>query len=334
MKGGWANSTARPLASRDIHYAGQIVALVVGDTLEAAQEGASRVQVAYCKEAVDAELPHDPGVGQSLGELDPEHKARQTGDVEAALAKAHVVVAHTYETPVQHHNAMELFSTTCAWEGERLTIHEPTRYVGAVKHGVAAQLGIEPERVRVICRFIGGHFGSKFGLSQYTALVALAARRLGRPVTLTVSRRDNFTVTTHRTETRHRVRLGADAQGQLVALSHEALCATSRFDAFAMEGTDVTTALYACPAVKAVERIGRVDRNTPGPMRAPPEAPYLFALESAMDELARALKLDPIELRRRNDTLHDPVTGKTFTTRPLMRSRYAVNLEAGLARVL
>ena len=319
MKGGWTNSTARPLASPEIHYAGQIVALVVGDTREAAEEGASRIRVAYTREAVEAELPHDPVAGQNLSELDPEHKTRQVGDVEAALASAHAVVAQTYETPVQHHNALELFSTTCAWDGDQLTIHEPTRYVGAVKHGVAAQLGIDPERVRVVCRFIGGHFGSKFGLSQYTALVALAARRLGRPVTLTVSRRDNFTIATHRTETRHRVRLGADAQGRLVALSHEALCATSRFDAFAMEGTDVTTALYACPAVSAVERVGRVDRNTPGPMRAPPELPYLFALESAMDELARTLGLDPIELRRRNDTLRDPVTGKAFTTRPLMR---------------
>ncbi len=237
-----------------------------------------------------------------------------------------------YSTPIQHHNPIELPSTTAMWHGDRLTVYEPTRYVDAAQHGLAAQLGLAPDRVRVISRFIGGHFGSKLALSQHTAICALAARRLARPVRLEVSRADQFTVANHRTETRHRVRLGASRAGRLLAVGHEATTVSSRFDAFAMEGTDVSTALYAAETVAAEERLARVDRNTPGPMRAPPEVPFLFALESAMDELAHTLQVDPVDLRRRNDTAVDPVTGKAFTTRPLMRCFDAAAAAFGWSR--
>ncbi len=187
-----------------------------------------------------------------------------------------------------------------------------------MQHGLAAQLGIAPDRIRVISGPIGGHFGSKFGLSQHTALVALAAKRLGCAVSLVPTRRQCFTIANYRPESRHDIRLAADRNGRFTALVHEADVITSRFDPFAMEGTDVTASLYACPAVRTEERAVRVDRNTPGPMRAPPEVPYLFALESAVDEMAWELGLDPIALRRRNDTATDPITGKPFSTRPLM----------------
>ncbi len=326
MAGGWANSTARPLASPEIRHAGQIVALVVGQTLEAAGAGAHALAVGYAEEPHAARLEDADAAPIPLGRLHAEHEDRAAGDLAAGLAAAAHVVDQRYATPIQHHNPIELPGTICLWSGEDLTVWEPTRFVAAARHGLAAQLGIAPERVRVIARLLGGHFGSKLALSQHTALCALAARRVGRPVHLEVGRRDGFTVANHRSETRHRVRLGADPGGRFVALSHDALTATSRFDDFAMEGTDVTTALYACPAIAATERVARVDRNTPGPMRAPPEVPYLFALESAVDEMAAALALDPVELRRRNDTLADPVTGRPFTTRALMRC-----LDAGAA---
>ncbi len=319
MAGGWANSTARPLASAEILYAGQIVALVVATSPEAAGEGAARLAITY-ERAPHAVGLDDAGVtSRPLAELRPTHEDRRSGDVEAGVAAAFARVEADYATPVQHHNAMELPTTTCVWDGDRLTVYEPTRFVGALRHGLAAQLGIDAAKVRVVSHYIGGHFGSKLALSQHTVLAAIAARRLGRPVRLAVSRQDGFTIANHRTETRHRVRLGADREGRFAALSHTATTATSRFDLFAMEGTDVTTALYACPNIAAEERVAALDRNTPGPMRAPPEVPYLFALESAVDELAHALRLDPIELRRRNDTDRDPVTGHPFTTRPLMR---------------
>ncbi|MGT2481670.1 xanthine dehydrogenase family protein molybdopterin-binding subunit [Methylobacterium oryzae CBMB20] len=253
-----------------------------------------------------------------LADLKPHHEDIARGDADAGLRDAALRVEARYATPVQHHNPIELFTTRAAWDGDRLTVHEPTRYVGAVRHGLAAQLGLDPARVRVVAGLIGGHFGSKFALSQHTALVALAARRLGRPVSLVPSRRQCFTIANYRPESRHRIRLGADRTGRFTALVHEAETVTSRFDPFVMEGAEVTASLYACPNIRTEERAVRVDRNTPGPMRAPPEVPFLFALESAVDEMAVALDMDPIALRRLNDTAVDPVSGKPFSTRPLM----------------
>ena len=323
MAGGWANSSLRPLASTEVAYPGQIVALVVAETGESASEAAQAVSVRLKQKGGTFQLE---GAGEKLADLKDEHEDAHIGDVEAAWARAAARIEATYETPIQHHNPMELFATTCAWEGDRLTVHEPSRFVCGLQHGLAAQLGIPAENVRVVSRLVGGHFGSRLGLSQHTALVALAARLLRRPVQLVPTRRDGFTIANHRPESRHAIRLAADAAGHLTAFSHHAVVATSRFDDFAMQGTDVTAALYACPNIAVEERVARVDRNTPGPMRAPPEVPYLFALESAMDELAHVLAIDPIELRRRNDTTMDPLTGKRYTTRPLMRC-----FEAGAA---
>ncbi|WP_267394358.1 MULTISPECIES: xanthine dehydrogenase family protein molybdopterin-binding subunit [unclassified Sphingomonas] len=326
MADGWANSTLRPLASPHIHYAGQIVAVVVAETLEAAQAAALAIRTGYERSPHVGELGAAGATSEPLTSLRKGFEDRHAGDAAGAIAGAASTVEATYTTPIQHHNPIELPTTTCVWQGDMLTVYEPTRFVGAARNGLAAQLGIDPARIRVVAHFIGGHFGSKLALSQHTALAAIAARRLQRPVQIAVSRRDGFTIANHRTETHHAIRLGANAGGRFVALSHTATMATSRFDAFAMEGTDVSTAFYACPNIAAQERVARVDRNTPGPMRAPPEVPYLFALESAVDELAHAMRMDPIELRRRNDTLVDPVTGHPFTTRPLIRC-----LDAGAA---
>ena len=319
MEGGYANSSWRPLASPEIRYAGQIVAIVVAKTSEIAAAAAAALRIGYAGQSPVAALADPRCATEPLSAVSAEHHDRRKGDLDSALARAAVRIDCRYSTPIQHHNPIELPSTTCRWDGDQLTVYEPTRYLGAAQHGLAAQFGINPDQVQIISRFIGGHFGSKLALSQHTAICALASRRLGRPVRLEVSRRDQFTVANHRTETRHRIRLGATPDGRLLGVGHEAATVSSRFDNFAMEGTDVSTALYAAEAVAAEERLGRVDRNTPGPMRAPPEVPFLFALESAMDELAYALDLDPIALRRSNDTASDPVTGKMFTTRPLMR---------------
>lgn len=318
MAGGYANSSHRPLDSDAVAYAGQIVALVVAETLEAAEAAAGAVTVAYAAEPAAGGFDAPGAETVRLADLKPHHEDIARGDAEAGLAGAAIRVEARYATPVQHHNPIELFTTRAAWDGDRLTVHEPTRYVGAVQHGLAAQLGLDPAQVRVVAGLIGGHFGSKFALSQHTALVALAAKRLGRPVSLVPSRRQCFTIANYRPESRHTIRLGADRTGRFTALVHEAETVTSRFDPFVMEGAEVTASLYACPNIRTAERAVRVDRNTPGPMRAPPEVPFLFALESAVDEMAVALGMDPIALRRINDTAVDPVSGKPFSTRPLM----------------
>ncbi|WP_237476735.1 xanthine dehydrogenase family protein molybdopterin-binding subunit [Lichenibacterium dinghuense] len=319
MGDGYVNSTFRPLDGPEIRYHGQIIGLAVAETQEAAEEAAALIRFTVDEAPAEPRMDLASEAPEPLAKLSAKHHDIALGDADAALARSNIGVDGRYSTPIQHHNPIELFSTACAWDGDRLTVHEASKYIDAVQHGLAAQLGLDPADVRVVCPFIGGHFGSKFGLSQHTAIVALAARRLGRPVSLVPSRRDCFTIANHRPETRHRVALAADADGRLRGLIHEAAMATSRFDDFAMEGTDVTAAVYACPAIRTREEVLRVDRNTPGPMRAPPEVPYVFALESAMDELATRLDLDPIELRRRNETRVRPEDGKPFSTHPLMR---------------
>ena len=317
--GGYTNSSLRPLASGQISYPGQIVALVVAESLEAASEGATRLRISYEKQTGTYNLVDALESRQLLSQLKPGFKDRARGDVQQGLSLAAHVVEATYQTPIQHHNPIELFTTTCQWQADKLTVNEPARFVGGVQHGLAAQFGIEAKNIRVIARYLGGHFGSKFGLAQYTALAAVASKKLGRPVTIATTRSQCFTIANHRPDTVHKVKLAADPSGRLCAFFHDATCATSRFDTFAMEGTDVTSALYSCQNIQTVEAVAAVDLNTPGPMRAPPEVPYLFALESAMDELAHQSGLDPIELRRVNDTASDPVTGKAFTTRKLLQ---------------
>src|SRR5581483_10857786 len=211
------------------------------------------------------------------------------------------------------------FSTTCLWVESGLTVWESSQNVTGFKNGLADQLGIDAETIRVISPFIGGAFGSRGSLTQRTALVAFAARHLGRPVKLVVGRDQGFTTATYRAETRHHVRLGAGRDGKLVALSHEGWEVTSRPDPYMVAGTDASTRLYACPNVASKVSIVHADRNTPGFMRSPPEVPYLFALESAMDELAVALGMDPIEVRRVNDTMQEPIKHLPYTSRGLMR---------------
>lgn len=317
MAGGYANSSALPLGSAEILYGGQIVALVVAESQQAAEEAASQVIVHYQPDAAAGDI-HFAGTDPvTLSSVKPDHKDPTLGNANQEFHLASIKVEAIYTTPIQHHNPIELFGTTCVWESDRLTVYEPTRYIDAVQHGLAAQLGIDADRVRVICPFIGGHFGSKLALSQYTAPVAVAALLLGRPIRYVATRSECFTIANHRPDTWHHIRIGATTDGEFTSLIHEAEASSSRFDNFLMTGTDVTSSLYAWRSVETKETLVRVDRNTPGPMRAPPEVPYLFALESAIDELASELSMDPVELRKRNDTAIDPITRKPFAPRKL-----------------
>jgi xanthine dehydrogenase YagR molybdenum-binding subunit len=234
------------------------------------------------------------------------------------FARAPVTIDAHYATPTQHHNPIELFTTSCAWADGKLTIWEASQNVTGLKNGLAEQLGIDPEKIHVVSPFIGGAFGSRGSLTQRTALIAVAARRLNRPVKLVATRDQGFTIASYRAETRHHLRLAADHDGKLVALIHEGEEVTSRPDNYKVAGTDASTRLYACPNIASKVSMVHADRNTPGFMRSPPEVPYLFALESAMDELAVAINIDPVELRRRNDTMHEPIKSLPFTSRNLI----------------
>jgi xanthine dehydrogenase YagR molybdenum-binding subunit len=317
--GGYAATTIQPLKSPEIAQAGQIVAIVLAETFEAAREAARQVKVNTTAAAPTTTFD-SPGTtsAPAKGQLAQFKEDPKVGDFAKAFGEAEVKVTASYETPPQHHNPMELFATSCVWNGDHLTIYEPTQYVHGLKNGVAEQLGIDPDRVRVVNRYVGGAFGSKGSMTPRTAIIASIARRLGRPVKLVATRDQGFTIATYRAETRHHIQIGASRDGKLTALRHEGWEISSRADPYAVGGTKTTTRLYACPNVESLVSIVRADRNTPGFMRAPPEVPYMFALESAMDELAVQLNMDPIELRRINDTTKEPIGGKPYTSRSLM----------------
>ena len=319
--GGPASTSVVPLSSPKIWYAGQIVAMVVADRFEAAQEAAHKVKITYKEESPSATFgsPGITSVPIDQARQAEKHENPKVGDFAAGFAKAATTIEVDYATPAQHHNPIELFATTCSWDGPTLTIHEPSQSVYGLQHGAAEELQIDPSQVRALSPYIGGAFGSKGTITPRTAITAVAAKRLKRPVKLVASRRDGFTISTFRAETKHHIKLGADKDGKLVALSHDAWELTSRPDDYSVGGNDASTRMYACSNIVSAVTLVNADRNTPGFMRAPAETPYIFALESAMDELAEKLGMDPIELRRVNDTMKEPIKGLPFTSRSMMK---------------
>ncbi|MBK1658310.1 xanthine dehydrogenase family protein molybdopterin-binding subunit [Paracraurococcus ruber] len=317
--GGYAGSSLRPLEDDRVHHDGEIVAVVLAESYETAREAAYRLQVRYAEEQPSAGFDTEGAEARDAKDAVQGHEDAEVGDADAAFAAAPVKIEAAYETPTQHHNPIELFTTTASWENGRLTILEGSQYVHGLRNGVAKQLGLDPSLVRVESPFIGGAFGSRGSLTQRTALIAVAARRLNRPVKLVATRDQGFTIATYRAETRQRVKLAANPDGTLVAFVHEGTEVSSRPDPYKVAGTQTTARMYACPNIRTKVTILHADRNTPGFMRSPPEVPYMFGLESAMDELAHALGMDPIELRRVNDSTHESVKGLPWTSRGLMR---------------
>ena len=317
-KGGQSSTSIVPLSSRKIWHDGQILALVVAETFEAAAEAAHKVGVEYDERPPTATFDSAGATVKPVAETDKEHKDPMLGDAASAFSAAPVVVDAEYATPTQHHNPMELFATTCVWSDDKLTVYEPSQFVYGVKYGLAEQLDVDPETIRVVSTYVGGGFGSRGSLTPRTALVALAARRVRRPVKLAATRAQGFTIATYRAETRHHVRLGAARDGKILAYLHEAWELTSRPDDYNVSGTRSTALMYGYGSVATRVNVVNADRNTPGFMRSPPEVPYMYALESAMDELSVALGMDPVELRKINDTMKDPVTGRPYSSRSLV----------------
>ncbi|WPH12062.1 xanthine dehydrogenase family protein molybdopterin-binding subunit [Variovorax paradoxus] len=320
MGGGFGFQSFYPLRSPQVAYRGQTVAMVVADTPEAAREAAALVAVTYAAVPFVATIDAPDAQPQAQSALLPQpmFADRRAGDAEAALQGAVFTVDAAYELPVQHQNPMEIIATVAEWSADGLlTIHEPTQNAESVRHGLAKQLGIEPARVRVLSPTVGGGFGQKNSLQSHTALVALAARALGRPVKLVLSRSQLFHNASFRPASRHRVRLGADRGGKLVAAIHEIDQQTSRHDLFPSSGTEITSRLYGIGNFLGRERLVRTDVQTPGYMRAPFEHPAAFAFESAVDEMAYALGRNPVAFRLANDAAVDPLSGKPFSSRHL-----------------
>ncbi|GHD05034.1 xanthine dehydrogenase family protein molybdopterin-binding subunit [Tianweitania populi] len=317
--GNAAASSIAPLDTTDILHDGQPLALVIAETFEASQEAAQAIRVDYAAEqpsaTFDAQGTETVAAKEASEQFEEDVAA---GDFEAAFAAAPVTIDQRYSTPTQHHNPIELFSTTAVWDGDGLTVHEPSQNVTGWKVELAHQLRMEPEKVRIVSRYIGGAFGSKGPMTSRTAIVAWAAKKVGRPVRCVVSREQSCMTQTYRAETRHHIRMGADRDGRITAFAHEGWEVTSRPDPYVVGGTSTTGRMYDYGSVLTKVSIVKADRNTPGYMRSPPETPYVYALENAMDEMAVALNMDPVEFRRVNDTQVEPIGKKPFSSRSLM----------------
>ena len=314
----------RPLFADDvIHYAGQYLAFVVADTLERAITAATLVRVEVQEEPPVLSLDS----GEQFQPPDDFAKsAYQRGDASAAFASAAHQLRETFSTPVEHHNPMEPSATIAVWQGGKLTLYDATQWVAATRNVVADTLGIARDNVHIISRYVGGGFGCKAFVWPHSLLAAIAARQLRRPVKVALARQHMFTSVGHRGATRQTISLGADAAGKLEAIQHENLTHASTVDDFIERCGVITGFLYDCPNVSLRNTGARVNIATPTPMRAPGETPGLFALESALDELAWKLNIDPIELRLRNYAESDAEKGRPYSSKHL-RECYATGMQ-------
>ncbi|QQP92866.1 xanthine dehydrogenase family protein molybdopterin-binding subunit (plasmid) [Skermanella sp. TT6] len=302
----------QPMTVPQVRHRGEPVALVVAETLEAAIEGAEAVTVRYAEEPFSALM--EDGLAGPEAEVARQHRS---GDAEAAFAGAAHVVDVEYLHPQQHHNPIELISTTAAFEGGTLRIYEGTQAAAAFAGGLAGMMGMEPQALRGVSPYTGGGFGQKNGVQEQSVLVASAALLLRRPVKLVMPRGQLFHTASYRPRSRHRVRLAADGSGRLLAGIYETVQQNSRYDGFASDHGANPPRMYDYGAWRGSERIIRVDSQTPGHQRAPYEHPASYATECAIDELAGALGMDPVSLRLANDARRDPITGKPFSSRHL-----------------
>ncbi len=285
------NSEGRPpLEDNVISYWGQYVALAVAETLQQAQAAAGAVQVQY-----DAEPPN---VSTELeNESETAHTESKRGDPDSAFTSAPVQLDELYGTPVETHNPMEMHATVAYWDGKGFTLYESSQGVVNHQHVMAQVMGVEKPNVRVISRYIGSGFGGKLFPWPHSALAAAASRQLRRPVKLTLSRRMMFTDVGHRPETRQRMRLGATRDGKLLSLRQDYRNHTSMLDNIRENCGEATPFLYSTANLQVTSALVKRNVGTPSPMRGPGAVPGLFAVESAMDELAIKLQMDPVELR-------------------------------------
>jgi xanthine dehydrogenase YagR molybdenum-binding subunit len=304
-----------PLQDDKIWYNGQHIAVVIADTLERAEYAAGLIKVEYDEQPAiyeieqaiaDAYLPK-----QSFGR----NIQFSRGNAAQTLQEAPVKVEQTYTTPVYHHNPMEPHATIAVWEGEHLTIYDSTQSVMGSRDAVAFVLGLPKEKVRLLSPFIGGGFGCKGFTWHHTFLAPMAAKMTGKPVKLVLDRQQMFTSNGHRSRTIQEIKLGAAPDGTLTSIQHQTVSATSFVDEFVETAGLATHILYAGPNLNVSHRLVKVNKGTPCPTRAPGEAPGTFAIEVAMDELAYAVKMDPLELRLKNYATKNPHTQQPWSAK-------------------
>ncbi len=297
-----------PFADDTIRYYGQYVALVVAETFETAAAAAACVKVTYA----EVEPPYVAPELSPDGE--PDEQSRR-GDPHAAFAAAPVKVDQTYVTPVENHNAIELHAVVAVPDGEQITLYDTTQAVVNSRSVLSEMLGIGRENVRIIMKFLGSGFGSKLWVWPHEPLAAAAARRLGRPLKLVLSRKQNFESAGHRARTQQRVRMSAERDGTLTSLLHEYVNHRSIYDEYEEYCGEATPFFYGTPNLLVTSAQTKRNVGAPTAMRGPGAVPGLFATESAYDELALALGIDPVQLRIKNEPERDQEQNIPFSSR-------------------
>ncbi|MFI6345841.1 xanthine dehydrogenase family protein molybdopterin-binding subunit [Streptomyces sp. NPDC050560] len=323
-----ADPTLHVLQDTRVPHRGWPVALAVAETPEAAREAAEALHIQYAAEPFDVTLTpghSDARIPRTANGGHPGERTR--GAPEDAFAAAPVRVDTAYRTPPQHNHPMEPHAAVAAWHGDLLTVHDSSQGATVVATTLATLFALPEKNVTVHAEHVGGGFGGKGTPRPHTVLAAMAARHTGRPVKLALARRDLPALTGHRSPVAHRVRLAAEPDGTLVSVLHEATAHTSRIKEFTEQAAVPARVMYGSPHARTTHRVVPLDVPSPSWMRAPGETPGMYALESAMDELAEALDMDPVELRLRNDTAHEPDSGRPFSSR-----RLADCLREGAAR--
>lgn len=299
-----------PFEDDVVRYYGQYVAVAIADTFEAAKAAADAVRVTYA--------PATPNVATALAvEGEPDVESTR-GDAERAFAEAAVKVDATYVTPTETHNPIELHSTTAVWADGTLTLYESTQAINNLRDVVAQMLDVPRERVRVVSKFLGSGFGGKLWPWSHCLIAAAAARKVDAPVKLVLSRKQMFQAVGHRPRTVQRVRVGATQEGKLVSLQHDVVNHTAILDEYKENCGEATPFQYSVPNLRVTAGLARRNVGSPTSMRGPGAVPGLYATESAMNELADALGIDPVELRVRNEPTIDEGLGIPFSSRHLV----------------
>jgi xanthine dehydrogenase YagR molybdenum-binding subunit len=315
-----AGSPFRPFYDAKVRYAGQPVALVVADTLELARYAASLVKITYRAEEHETDLH-----AQRVEAHEPKESSappQSRGDAERALSRSPLRMHAEYASPAEHHNPMECHASTVLYgEDGALTIYDKTQGTQNSQQYVCNVFALKPDQVRVLAPFVGGAFGSGLRPQYQLMLAVMAARELKRSVRVALTRQQMFTFG-HRPQTIQRVSLGARGDGRLTAVVHEAIAETSRFEDYSENVVNWSGMLYQCADVKLAHQVADLDVFTPLDMRAPGAALGLFALESAMDELAYLAGIDPLRMRLLNYAERDPLKDKPFSSKAL-RECYA-----------
>jgi xanthine dehydrogenase YagR molybdenum-binding subunit len=310
--------TYLPLQDDKIHYQGQPIAVVVAETRDQAAHAGTLIEVEY---AVEPPVVFSPQMARDAV-VPPQRMwplASSSGDAEKAIADAPVKIEAAYTMPDRHHNAMEPHATSAVWDDEgALTLYDSTQMVVGTRKLVSLVLGVPEEKITVVCEFLGGGFGGKSWSWPHTLLAALAAKAVSRPVRLQLTRAQMYSMVGHQAATVQTIALGADRDGRLTGIRHDSVNPTSSFDDYVEYAAMASRHLWgASGGIATSHRVVYVNRNSPVVLRAPMEAQGHFALECAMDELAYATGVDPVELRLRNDTGIDPYSGRPFSTRAL-----------------